>query len=441
MPELDMPLDSYEWKNFLKQLADAQKLGNVPEPEVYYIEQVFESFQQDYPHLKYRFYSIDNTIVEKTQKIAQLIDDVSFPFKTATLYALMDLVDSTYPERFTQFESRNSIWLGVTIQDVETLFEYSPTDTLVANLSIVTPQEVASIDLSNDFGGAFKVVDESVYIDDTSKLLDPTLSFSVVMTLEDGRQYTDSIKVPQYWFPYVTNSISWYDGADVSNIIESGNIISRWNDKVSNGYHLNQTYTNPPRTNTRTLNSFNVVDFTGSVYSFIGRNVYPLPSSGDLAIFMVSEIDIVNNVKDSLVSTLAVDPDFEYRSNNASQFNGQINTTDDPSVSLSGGPFPGPSIHGLIFDYEDQSTMSAYVDGTLRGSGNYNFRLHTPNNLIFGTSKDATGSFDGGMAEIIVTEDITIETRQKIEGHLAHKWGLLDNLPTSHPYKNEAPLF
>jgi hypothetical protein len=43
-------------------------------------------------------------------------------------------------------------------------------------------------------------------------------------------------------------------------------------------------------------------------------------------------------------------------------------------------------------------------------------------------------------AEIIITNsDIATVERQKIEGYLAHKWGLQTNLPNDHPYKNIAP--
>jgi hypothetical protein len=29
--------------------------------------------------------------------------------------------------------------------------------------------------------------------------------------------------------------------------------------------------------------------------------------------------------------------------------------------------------------------------------------------------------------------------RQRIEGYLAHKWGLVGSLPSGHPYKTAAP--
>ena len=50
-----------------------------------------------------------------------------------------------------------------------------------------------------------------------------------------------------------------------------------------------------------------------------------------------------------------------------------------------------------------------------------------------------TGGF-GWIAEILVVDQYVDETtRQKVEGYLAHKWGLTDNLPFNHPYKSSEP--
>ena len=42
---------------------------------------------------------------------------------------------------------------------------------------------------------------------------------------------------------------------------------------------------------------------------------------------------------------------------------------------------------------------------------------------------------------MFVSEDLAtgVQTRQKLEGYLAHKWGLTNNLPAGHPYKYEPP--
>ena len=43
------------------------------------------------------------------------------------------------------------------------------------------------------------------------------------------------------------------------------------------------------------------------------------------------------------------------------------------------------------------------------------------------------------MGEFIVLNSTDLEDRQKLEGYLAHKWGLSHNLPTAHPYKYNLP--
>jgi hypothetical protein len=44
---------------------------------------------------------------------------------------------------------------------------------------------------------------------------------------------------------------------------------------------------------------------------------------------------------------------------------------------------------------------------------------------------------------VLVSDDVSYEWTndepEKLEGYLAHKWGLAANLPLSHPYKNSAP--
>ena len=48
--------------------------------------------------------------------------------------------------------------------------------------------------------------------------------------------------------------------------------------------------------------------------------------------------------------------------------------------------------------------------------------------------------FAGAFHEIIFLEgEIEYVTRNRIEGYLAHKWGLTSNLPAGHPYKDIAP--
>lgn len=52
---------------------------------------------------------------------------------------------------------------------------------------------------------------------------------------------------------------------------------------------------------------------------------------------------------------------------------------------------------------------------------------------------DYQNNADSDWGEAIFVEDATQTNSDKIEGYLAHKWGLTADLPSSHPYKTTAP--
>jgi hypothetical protein len=47
---------------------------------------------------------------------------------------------------------------------------------------------------------------------------------------------------------------------------------------------------------------------------------------------------------------------------------------------------------------------------------------------------------DGFIGEVVIVSGVDDTTRQKLEGYLAHKWGLTDSLPAGHPYKATPPM-
>ena len=50
--------------------------------------------------------------------------------------------------------------------------------------------------------------------------------------------------------------------------------------------------------------------------------------------------------------------------------------------------------------------------------------------------------FNGAFYEFFFySENLTSNLSQKMEGYLAHKWNLGNQLPSDHPYKNSAPWF
>lgn len=85
----------------------------------------------------------------------------------------------------------------------------------------------------------------------------------------------------------------------------------------------------------------------------------------------------------------------------------------------------------------DGSTWST-DDGTKTNDGNVN------NDANFRLGSSSTGGLDADMdvgEALIGTGTLTDSDLQRMTGYLAWKWGLQDNLPSDHPYKNFPPTF
>ena len=57
-------------------------------------------------------------------------------------------------------------------------------------------------------------------------------------------------------------------------------------------------------------------------------------------------------------------------------------------------------------------------------------------------SKDRTNEryWKGDLAELLIyNEELPTSILRKVEGYLAHKWGIESSLTGSHPYRNSAP--
>jgi hypothetical protein len=82
----------------------------------------------------------------------------------------------------------------------------------------------------------------------------------------------------------------------------------------------------------------------------------------------------------------------------------------------------------------DIGSQNLWIDGDLIGSST-NSNLPSP---LQSTGKQ----FSGEIAEILIFEDsVTFSSRQKVEGYLAHKWGLKAQLPSLHPFQSSPPAF
>lgn len=105
----------------------------------------------------------------------------------------------------------------------------------------------------------------------------------------------------------------------------------------------------------------------------------------------------------------------------------------------------GYLISGVINDYANSDSF-VWVDGSAAGSTT---SFQTAGNTSATNSQafniGATGAnltpFTGRTAEVVlVSTALGTSDRQKLEGYLAHKWGLAGSLPGGHPYKASPPM-
>lgn len=241
------------------------------------------------------------------------------------------------------------------------------------------------------------------------------------------------------WTPTNTTTTGWYDASDLSTITESGGLVSQWDDKSGNGYHLVQlSGSAQPTTGVETQNGLNVLDFDGG--DALALSGFGVPLSGDISIYQVGIANVVNDSNDAFV-TFNSGTDFSFESGGTMQFNGRLNNSGlgFSGTLFTGGPFSSYMLMSHVLDFTVGGDYHGYINGTQQATDSpYSGKLSSPNELRVMQARGGD-RLEGEVAELVILEDVSTTTRQLIEGYLAHKWGLEANLPMGHPYKSAAP--
>jgi hypothetical protein len=260
------------------------------------------------------------------------------------------------------------------------------------------------------------------------------------MTLiSDGSQWHilsgSSSGITDAWTPSSISTALWLDANDYSTLTYgvSGNV-SQWNDKSGNARHLTQgTESMHPKTGVTTLNGLNALDFDGS-NDFMSVANAAWHNNGDIHIFSVARCD---GSTDIVVANNDGAGGYFCRAQGTTQYRSSMIAD---GGSATAGTFTAATPHIFESKYATPVT-GARIDGgtevTFSGSG----YTSTVNSLTIGAGDNGTtNSFNGEVAEVLVVAGVmSTGNRQKVEGYLAHKWGLEGNLPGDHPYKSSPP--
>ena len=266
----------------------------------------------------------------------------------------------------------------------------------------------------------------------TNGLLNAKLGASQVKKL-----YHASQVVWELWTPSNILSIFWYDASDLSTITSSGNQVTQMLDKSGNGWTIAPITAGKigPDTGTRTLNGLNVLEWTkttGSPNQILENNSFT--KAQPFFIAMVLRLD----------SDALTDQDFLFSGTETSAPRIAVRRTTNDSFQIltNAGSFgtPNGSVtegnNYLASFYFNSTASTTRINGTLLALGTIANNSFTSLNIGGNFNEDQ--SLNGFIAELVAFADPA--DQEIVEGYLAWKWGLQENLPVIHSYKDSPPL-
>jgi len=236
----------------------------------------------------------------------------------------------------------------------------------------------------------------------------------------------------------VTGLNLWLDGQYASSVNILNNLVSTWNDRSSQSNNFSTfggtiTYAKPSGINNRPAIYF---ETASSTYLYRTFNIAP---SNELSLFMIvyHVSNVAGNSELFYSKTGPTSPGYAY-------FDLFNNTNSSGLLSLNVGNQTQVStstdIRGSIslVDVIATSTTDVYVNGTQTNNNVVRGPLSLNNAITWAISG---GAFRGYIGEIITyPSGLSDIERQRVEGYLAWKWGIQNNLPNTQPYKMAPPI-
>jgi hypothetical protein len=164
--------------------------------------------------------------------------------------------------------------------------------------------------------------------------------------------------------------------------------------------------------------------------SHIGSNTFFSYAVQPITIHFVCDKINVDNGFGYIADSTFTSPRMAIYNHNLALFAGSgIGQTADTSLTI-------PSIGGAI---ANTTASRTYYNGRLRASGNIGTSRF--GGLILGNRFSLDSGWDGHLCEFIIHNGVLPSNdRERIEGYLAWKWGLRDNLLSTHPYYLYPPM-
>lgn len=221
----------------------------------------------------------------------------------------------------------------------------------------------------------------------------------------------------------------WLDANDEGSVTLVDGKISQWSDKSGNDRHLYQASTSRQPTYITGATNVIEIDNIDDVLSSDINVANEIMGNQDFMAFLVSfGTNQVFGVGGNSLNGGGAIPRL-YMQRSVFSYNNNFTVTIN---APSGGNI-------ITYQHDGVTTASAWLNGLSKGEGTEPVVATFGGQGYLSVPLYASGvAQTGQIGEFIVTSP-SETIRQKLEGYLAHKWGLTANLPITHPYKNTPP--
>jgi hypothetical protein len=262
-----------------------------------------------------------------------------------------------------------------------------------------------------------------------------------------GNAFFFSKQLGELWTPIEISTALWLDASDISTITKDGNNrVSEWRDKSGNNRHAVQ-----PTTAGRPVHQTNKIlfEFKAMESPFIKLNefsyfiVYKRLGSPSSNTGFICDIGVV----------LATSP--TGRISQTSYNDNTFRVSHRANAIIEHTRNDNTNIHFASHKFGNDGFVTYNINDTLINSVSTiveQITLTTPPVFRIGHGSTWSSTLANlpynstniasyiELSEIIALPIIPTESeKEKMQGYLAHKWGLTANLPSDHPYKNFPP--
>jgi hypothetical protein len=250
-----------------------------------------------------------------------------------------------------------------------------------------------------------------------------------------------------------TGLVSWFDASDKSTIeLYNTSSVNTWFDKAdANNYGQQTTDTNKPTYSDTARNSKPGIVFESSNSQRLAlKNILKYATgSTESSIFVVGQSSTTGVWQDAIAWGDTDSPGGVGGQRSVSKGGTLNNHAWDTWASSSEVAIEWNSDAIVYQEFRFQSPADDYgvfiingntVPATVGTNAGTASTLTLRGNIGSNAGSSPGDFWDGVIQEILVFDKlISTQMRQKVEGYLAHKWGLASNLPSNHPYKTTAP--